>query len=269
MTTCLVAASDLHIGSTVALCTARVSLDDGGYYTASKAQRWLWQCWRDAWQKVETLRGDAPLWIVLNGDVMDGDHHESLQILPRSPEAQLALAADILDPVVQRTEHLFVVRGTAAHVGRSAWMEERLADDLGAECDPATGNKSWWHLLLDCERVRFDFAHHATGGNLPWTLPNAANRLAARTLLEYAMSGDKPPQVVVRSHKHRYRNSGDNYPVQAIGLPAWQLTTEYVSRIAPGALADIGLVAFMCDDGQYSTHPIRYRARRPKPWKRK
>ena len=39
--------SDLHAGSTVALCPPKVQLDDGGKYEASKAQLWLWECWLD------------------------------------------------------------------------------------------------------------------------------------------------------------------------------------------------------------------------------
>ena len=46
--------SDLHAGSTVAICPPRVQLDDGGEYHASKAQRWLWERWKDFW-----IRGEA------------------------------------------------------------------------------------------------------------------------------------------------------------------------------------------------------------------
>lgn len=266
MTTCLVALSDLHIGSTVALCPPRVQLDDGGYYSASRAQRWIWGKWKLAWERVAELSAGHDLWVVINGDIVDGDHHDSHQIFMRSPEEQMSLAISILEPVVRSAAHLFIVRGTSAHVGQRGWAEEKIADDLDAEGDKVSGTSSWWHLLLDCEGVLFDIAHHTTGGMLPWTSPNSMNRLAAQTIISYAQSGDRIPDVVIRSHKHKYKNSGDNYPVQAIGLPSWSLATEYIHRLKPGTLSDIGLVAFICDNKKYSYHPLIFRPKRNRPW---
>ena len=43
--------SDLHAGSTVGLCPPRFTLDDGGDYVSSPAQRWLWRNWNHFWAK--------------------------------------------------------------------------------------------------------------------------------------------------------------------------------------------------------------------------
>src|SRR5690349_18053925 len=75
--------SDTHNGSTVALCPERIALDDGGAYEASRAQRWLWASWLDFWGKAQALRTahDAALYTVFNGDLTEGNHHGSTQIL--------------------------------------------------------------------------------------------------------------------------------------------------------------------------------------------
>ena len=56
----LAVVSDLHCGSTLGLCGPEpVELDDGGLYTPSAIQRWLWERWADYWRRVEVARQGA------------------------------------------------------------------------------------------------------------------------------------------------------------------------------------------------------------------
>lgn len=270
MSTILVAFGDTHCGSTLGLCPPAVELDDGGVYRASRVQRWTLAKWEEAWGQVwaaaDTL--DAPVWVVANGDLVDGDHHNTYQIFSKSPDTQMSVAISLLEPIVQKAQEFFVVRGTPSHVGQAGWAEERIAADLDATPHPS-GASSWYHLLLECNGVRFEFQHHYGGGSLPWTQANAANQLAARTIMSYAESGDRCPHIVCRSHKHVFRDSGSNYKTcRAIGLPAWQLVTEYGGRFAQSAIADIGLVMFVCDRGDVDVIPLLYKPRRARAWKR-
>lgn len=268
--TVLAVVSDLHVNSTVAVCPARIQLDDGGEYIASKAQRWLQACWADAWERVDQLRGSGrkrqPLVVVVNGDVVDGtDHHNTFQTISRNPATMMQMGIDMLEPVRRKADRFYVVRGTESHVGGSGAWEEAIARDLDAEADELVGTRSWWHLPLEVEGVRFDIAHHTSMGALPWTAGAAAPRLAARILAEYAESGQQPPHVAVRSHVHRYGDSGTASRVRAVITPAWQLATGYVHRISPGALSSIGMVAFGIEASDYQLHRLVYRAE-ARPW---
>ena len=49
---------------------------------------------------------------------------------------------------------------------------------------------------------------------------------------------------------------------RAVALPAWQLATEYVHRVAE-SLADIGLVWFEIDDDDYDMKTVLYKPDRP------
>jgi len=265
----LVVVSDLHVGSTVGLCSRGVALDDGGTYRPSKAQRWLRQCWDKAWDRVEAVRDDGPLWVVFNGDLIDGDHHNTHQLFTRSEEKQAEVCIDIIDPILQRSSESFIIRGTQSHVGQSGLWEERIAYDLDTNKDTLSGTSSWWHLPLMCAGVRFDFAHFGKVGYRAWTRPNAANVLAAETMLDYASTGDKPPHVVVRSHRHTFVDSGQNYPVRVVQTPAWQLASGYVKSYLPGVLADIGLIIFTCENGKYIMEPVRFRPKRRSAWMKK
>jgi hypothetical protein len=207
------------------------------------------------------------LYTVINGDAVEGDlKQRSYQLISRNPATVLGLAADILEPIARHSTGLFFTRGTGAHVGNSAHLEEQLAVDLDGTVCPETGAHSWYHLPLEVEGVRLDIAHHPGIGVSKncWTAHNAIHTLAARVLLDFADAGRKAPHLVIRAHNHTYRDSHDDYSVRAITLPAWTLATEYIQRIAPGALADIGALVVHCSAGYYEAQVIRYKpARNP------
>jgi hypothetical protein len=261
--------SDTHINSTIGLCPPRVQLDDGGTYRPSRFQRELWRCWGEFWGVVQQRREGLPLFVVLNGDLVDGDHHDTSQLVSRNLETQARMAVEVLDPMAQMADQLFVIRGTEAHTGPSAMWEEFLGRDLGAVGDDIAGTASWWWLPLEVDGVRFDFAHHpGTSSRRPWTRGGAANRLAAWVLNDYAEAGDRPPHLVFRSHNHVYEDSGNNHAVRAIITPCWQLTTGFGHRVGgSGKLADIGGVIVECQDGHYQLEVQRYRPRRRKSWR--
>ncbi len=269
MTTILAVFSDLHCGSTLGMCPIRYPLMEGGVYDSNKAQRWMLRHWDADWKFVQELaeKRQAPIWCVSNGDLCDGNHHGTHQIISKDVNEHIEIAIGLLEPVTSFAERFFVVAGTPSHVGENAWMEERIARDLSAEGDDHGGRMVWWMLPLECDGVRFDFAHHGRGGMLPWTRANSANQLASLTIQEYAESGDRLPHVVIRSHKHNVKDSGLNYPVRVLYTPAWQMPTGYVNAILPGAIPQIGMFVFICNDGQYELVSRVHSPKRKRRWK--
>jgi hypothetical protein len=273
--------SDLHAGSTVALCPPEIALDDGGAYQASKAQQWLWGLWLSFWEKVSDNRAalGADLYVVVNGDITDGDHHGTTQILSGNPTAQAAVVnAQLSVPLALRPDKLWFIRGTEAHVGKSAAFEERVALGLKKDGRPVvmssdTGTASHWQARLDIHGVRFDFAHHGRVGQRPWTKPNVTMNMAAEIFYEHARHGIPHPHVAVRSHMHQFVDTYHAHPVRAIQTPAWQLPTAFIHRIAPGALADIGGLIITVQPGEsdpatrYFVDPVIYRPAPPTLWR--
>ena len=262
--------ADTHICSTVGLCPPRVNLDDGGTYQPSRGQQWLGQCWGDYWQEVMRHKpsGGGRRWCVHLGDVVEGDHHGTTQIVTANPRTQLEMAVEIMEPVRQWADRLFCVRGTEAHSGPSASTEEVIADDLGCERDELLGTASWWHLPLEISGVTFDFAHHPP--SMPgreWTRGNAAMTLASVVIAEYARTGDPPPQFALRGHAHLFADSGETYQTRGVLCPAWQLATGYGNRRRPGQLAHIGGLLFVVEDGRAHMQPIRFTPLRRAAWR--
>lgn len=263
--------SDMHVNSTVAMVPPEgVLLDDGGQYIPSKAQLWLWENWADYWGRVRrhVAALNAEWWAVFSGDLTEGFHHHSTQVVSGNPETQAYLADRVFGvPLQDRPAHTFIVRGTEAHTGPSGATEEALARHLKAERTPA-GKWSWWHLRLQPHGVLVDIQHHPSSkGNLPWTRPQAIQRLAYRIWSEHAIRKLDPPDIAIRSHTHVTGDSGDAYPTRAIITPSWQLKTAHAHKVAADSIADVGgLIITVQPSGEYDVRTVLYQPELPPVW---
>ena len=248
----------------------QVQLDDGGTYIPSKPQRWINQCWSDYWQHVykRVKEHRAKLYFVVNGECVEGVHHGTQQIVTPNKKIQRAAVIEMLDPIVQRADRFFVVRGTEAHSGKSASDDEAIAADLGAERGEETGAYSWWHLELEASGVHFSFDHHATTyGWRPWTEKAAAARQSAIVLSECAEQDRPIPQVCVYSHAHYFADSGMGTRPRVFYTPGWQLQTAYAHRRGGGhRVKPIGGLLFVCRDGKFEPELVSFRPKRRQPW---
>jgi hypothetical protein len=268
--------SDTHIRSTVGLCSPRgVALDDGGWYKPSKAQLWLWDIWQEGWERVGecAAKSGAPVWWVSNGDIGDGDHHQTSQLASRNPVAESELVRDALAVPLEGLgpERIFIVRGTASHVGESACVEERTARGLSKNWPVQWADEphqaSWWHLMMECEGVYLDFLHHGRTGYRPWTHWNATALLAAQITMERVKGGERIPNLAIRSHFHRHSDSYDAQPCRVIQTPAFQLGTAYVHQKVPESLADIGMIWIVVDGDHYEVHKHLVQPSRGNLWR--
>lgn len=274
MPTLIAVTSDQHCGSTIALCPPKIDLDDGGHYAASKAQLWLWDHWKAFWDRVQTVRDahNASLFTVFNGDLTEGYHHGTTQILTANPTAQAAVVDEVMRvPLALKPDRLFFVRGTEAHVGKSAAYEERIALGLKKDGRPVVGDDdvgtaSHWSLNMEVDGVKLNFEHHGRMGQRPWTKPNIVANLAAEIFYEHASRKERWPDISVRSHMHRYVDTYDQHPTRVIQTPAWQLATAFTYRLATPALADIGGLLILIEDGKVSVEKYLATPERAKTW---
>jgi hypothetical protein len=271
----LAVVSDLHAGGTTALCPPSIALDDGGEYNASKAQRWLWQCWGQFWDRAQSVRDEhaATFYQVFNGDLVDGNHHGTTQILSGNPNAQAAVVDQCMRiPLALEPDRLFFVRGTEAHVGSSASAEERIASGLRKDKrpvvgDPETKTASWWHLRMELQGVRLDVAHHGRTGQREHTRASAASLHAHDILLSHVKAGDAYPHLCLRAHYHRFNDSFDAAPVRVVTSGAFQLGTSYVHKVAADTLADVGGLIVVIKDGKYTVEKVHFAVDRGPVWK--
>lgn len=272
--------ADLHCGSTVAVCPPEITMDDGGDYHASKAQRWLYECWLDFWARaaarVEEARrlGPTQHYAAFGGDLIEGQHHGTTQILSGNTAAQHQVVNAVLEaPLSLKPTGIVVVRGTEAHAGRSAEGEEKIADGLRRNHDPVIRDpdhktSSWFHFYGQFGDKMVDIAHQGRTGLREHTRGGAAVLHAHDIVLSYVKGGAVPPALALRGHHHRFNDSYDAAPTRVVTTGAWQLATAYVHKVAADSIADIGGVIVTLRDGQAAqVEKVQYRAERGAIWK--
>lgn len=238
----VVTVSDQHFGCKLGLCSPEgVQLDDGGTYRPSALQRVVWEWWREFWGEfVPEATGGEPFIVVNNGDVIDGVHHNSTTQISHNIGDQKRLAKNVLRPIVEACEgRYYHIRGTEAHVGKSAVYEEELAEELGAIRN-TSGQYARWELWLELRGRLLHYLHHIGTTASSAHEASAVNAELSAEFNEAARWGERRPDVIIRSHRHRcieVRVPVSGGWAASVVTPAWQLKTPFTYKIAGARLA--------------------------------
>ena len=239
--TILAIISDTHIGSSTALAPPEFTIhnqntDEEQTVHHNRLQSWLWNNWVDYWDYVKLLAGWTSkrrrkhrIVIVHLGDIIDGNHHGTLQIIQDVAD-QVVVAIDILQPIVDMSDAFFGVLGTGVHGSNE---ESSIYKNIGA-------NEYGQNIMLEVDGKLHDFAHHGRTGGRPWT--SGAVSIGVEVMLDCGQQGLPYPDYIWRGHKHNIDDSGDRLDgTRVICLPSWQLKTEFGHRVVPNKTrSDIG-----------------------------
>jgi hypothetical protein len=207
-------------------------LDENLIAQPSPFQRKVWAWWEEFWGEFvpEATKGESYA-VVCNGDTTDGVHHGSTTQWSHNLTDQGRHAKLILEPIVQACEgRFYMIRGTEAHVGKSAQEEERLAEELGAI--PNQGGQFARYELWKMVGPRLvHLLHHISATSSMQFESTAVHRELVDSFTEAGRWGRRPPDIIVRSHRHRHIEtviptaSGRAYGTTT---PAWQGKTPFV-----------------------------------------
>lgn len=235
----LIVVSDLHVGCQVGLvrkCGA--ALDGGGKYMPNIVQQQMWAWWLEFWKWAERAVKGEEFGVVINGDVMDGIHHDSCTQWAQNLADQAEEAYQVLAPIVDRCNGKFyIIRGTEAHTGKSGQEEEKLASRLGAIPTKAGqyARNELWKWVGENKASLVHIQHHiGTTGSQAFE-STALHKELVEAWTEAARWGIRPPDAIVRSHRHR--NLTDKAPAKngsawVSVTPGWQGKTPFTFRIA-------------------------------------
>lgn len=242
-----VAIGDTQIGSMVALMTPKVELANGQPLLASKAQMWMWDCWRNFWDYAHAYKRKTKkrAIVVHLGDMIQGcgkRHPDFLEDLA----AQMDMATDILKPVREFADKFYVCKGTEYHSGPGAENEKTLAK-LGVKADRVE-----WAIRTDIGGKLFDCAHVGRAGTRPWTVGMA--NLVSQVLVDYVDKREKRfPDYVLRGHKHVQDDTGIKFShTRGVIVPGWQLPDAYVfNKCGAATRSNLGGILI---DGDWMQH---------------
>lgn len=252
----IVFAGDAHINGTTSICPPLFNLDDGGTYRASQVQRELWRAWLGTIERVKEYAGGAPVTWVFGGDMIEGDAKgRTYQVITRNRADMLKLAAEVIAPAVDISQRVYFLRGTEAHTGKSASLDEQLADDCEIAAR-APNSASWWELRLNVDGYRIYTTHHPPG-----SVRNP--KLAREKVIFSALSwGEDPPDLAVFFHVHHVNDTGLIARPRIVTCPAWTLRNAYNYRSGLIERPQVGLVVATVEGGQLTdiraiTHSIK------------
>jgi hypothetical protein len=240
----IVVISDTHCGCRLGLCPKDgVKLDDGGLYLPSSAQLALWAWWEEFWGEWVPMATHGEGYdVVMNGDCVDGVHHNSTTQVSHNLGDQKKIAIGCFEPVLNgQMRDLYWIRGTEAHVAKSAREEEEIAEHFGAKAN-SEGQHARWELWKRAGRDHLvHFLHHIGTTASSAHESSAVNAELTATMVEAARWGERPPSIVVRSHRHRSIEVrlpvGNGGYATGVVTPAWQLKTPFTYKIAGARLA--------------------------------
>ncbi len=255
----IVVVSDLHCGCRLGLCTAKkVKLDDGGYYVPSKIQRKLNEYWNYFWDVwVPKHCNNEPYTVVINGDVIDGVHHNSTTQISHNIKDQMRVAVALLEPIVEKCQgRFYMVRGTNVHVGESGVNEETIAEELKA-IPNEDGQFARWELWIRVNKGLCHLMHHiGTTGSAHYESTAILKELV-ESYVEAGRNNLEPPDVVARSHRHRYAEvrlpTDTGYGI-SFTTPGWQLKTPFAYKIPGGRVTTPQIGGSLIRQGDEELH---------------
>jgi hypothetical protein len=257
--------SDMHICCRLGLCPpSGLRLDDGGTYSPSPTQRKVWDMWEEFWRDwvPQVTRGE-PYCVIVNGDAVDGGaHHNNVTHISANKEDQERMALDVMRPVRDLCEgRLYWIRGTEAHSGQSGCDEEGIARQLGAVPD-ADGRHARWELWIELGTALVHATHHiGTTGSLAYET-TAIHKELEQAFVESGRWGERHPDVIVRSHRHRNAETRIQTArgfATSFVTAGWQLKTPFAHRVAGArqTMPQIGGSLIRCgDEDVYTRHKL-------------
>lgn len=214
--------------------------NEGNPIGRNQFQEWLGLCWDDMLAWAKKVVGKEPFDVVVNGDLVDGIHHKTLQVMTPDPSDQTEAVKQVLGFLAESCHKFHIVKGTECHTRND---ELRIGKALGATKDPSNNQHAWDTLDLEVAGTLYNFAHHISTTARPY-LEASAHSIALGALTHSrARTGKAVPKVMVRAHRHRHGIWDDGNQISVI-TGAWQGLTRYGYRVVPDAVPQPSAVIF-------------------------
>ena len=204
-------------------------------------QEWTWRCWEDFWTRFHKRRKGEPYILVAMGDLIEGHHHRTIQVMDFDSAPQNEAARVAFEPHVEQAEKFYVVIGTECHVHSA---EGTLGRILGAEKHPDTGASAAHQWLIDIGGTLCAFQHHMPTTSRKYLEAGSLSIMLGNLQLNDARAGYQVPRVAFFGHRHvpGFYTDGDG---ACIVTPSWQGLTSHGHKVASTSRTVIG--GTVCD----------------------
>lgn len=220
--------SDLHVGSDVALWPDNFITKNKNHVGIGNNvhQRWLLNCWEDATKRAIAHFGDDPFVVICVGDLIEGDHRNTKEIMSSWEMDMCNAAVQLLSPLCSKAQDRYFIYGTKCHVEE---FEPYICKELkGKFC----GHKA----NLEIHGSLLDIAHHMPTTMRAYLEASALSILMGNARLNRARSGHRIPRLYARGHRH-VGGAYTDFRSTIVVTGAWQLLTNYGHKVAGDSLS--------------------------------
>lgn len=219
--------SDLHCGSDVGLLPDHVELEDGTEIGHGKNpwQKWLWKTWLRAMERITAIVGRDPFILTLTGDLIEGIHHHSDEVVAAKIMEHLTIARAAVGPLVKKADVTHVVRGTECHTRD---LESVFAKDFDA-------GKAHDFIQYRLNGTLIDARHHMPVTGRVHLEASALSILAANNRSNAVRAGHAPARVFLRGHRHVAGHYSDG-EVLVCCTGAWQGLTRHGRKVVADSI---------------------------------
>jgi len=245
----LVVVSDLHAGSSVGLLRPGFHTKDGNEIGLNETQKWLWSCWEDCWAWFYKLAEKDPFVLVVNGDLIDGSHHGTTELISNDESDHGIAAYHVLRQPAKKAHSVYITLGTEIH---TKGHEHTIAYQLNAKTHnikmPKGEGGAWPTLDLTIAGTYCKFDHHIGASKRKYLTGTKMTAEYGDLIMRKAMAGHRIPKVVVRSHCHEFDAHDNGYGL-IVTTPPWQCLNRFGRKVVPNASPTVGMVVL---DWRYS-----------------
>ena len=259
--------ADMHTGGTTALHPNKRKIrgkyerleDIGGWNYADRPNFQLDSRQLGIWNHLEKclnwaaeLRKDTQLVLVSDGDALDGNHHNTSQLVTRDEAEMMDTHEELMGYIQDRLDFdkgdgLYYVFGTDAHTRNH---ENLVAQRLNAYQYP-NGRYCSNFLELHLNGAKVWIYHQGvSAGDYP-TRGEGLTRQLKKIWYKCKIEGIVPPDLVLTAHTHDpvYSTYTQDWKtIHGIILPSWQEKTRYALDKMPLSLNKIGLQAIQISE---------------------
>lgn len=223
------AISDTHCGSNSGLMTPEIELQEGNKvsFGDNYIQQWLWECFLDVKKRVKDIVGPDPYTFLINGDVVEGNHHGTKEIIAPELDDHAKIAISCLSPIAKAAQNTLVTFGTECHTQR---MENYVAKELGAV---GGGAKNKW--LFSINGVQCDGCHHMSTTTRQYLEASQMSIALGNARLQAMRAGHPTSRVFLRAHRHTGGHFSDGDSLMCV-TGAFQALTRYAYKVVPDAI---------------------------------
>ena len=232
--------SDMHIGSSTALCSEEPEIADlGTTHNPNKLQKELYSVWQEC---IDELH-QKPTVLVINGEPCDGGNPKGLgkQSWTTNLQDQLIDAKKLIDLI--KYDHLLINRGSGYHVDQQGTnFEEIFARMMKADRYKAYGGSGYtdYYSIFDIHNQVFNISHHVGFNKWAAYRTTALAREMAGMVFEKSKLGSFA--VLARAHVHYFLHI--EFPhTHGVITPAWKYPDGHLFRGGvAGTTPDIGMI---------------------------